>query len=68
VSNRLGLTHSTDPTKIEAELKALYPQKVWAGISMRFVQFGRDMCDARNPRCWECPLADRCAYEDKTPR
>jgi len=68
VSNRLGLTHSSDPKKIEFELKALYPQEDWAGISMRMIQFGRDMCNARTPRCWECPLADLCRYEDKTGR
>jgi endonuclease-3 len=68
VSNRLGITHSTDPTKIEFELKALYPEKDWAGISMRLVQFGRDVCDAKSPNCPVCPLADRCRYENKTSR
>jgi len=68
VSNRLGITHSSDATKIEFELKALYPDKEWAGISMRLVQFGRDVCDAKNPNCPQCPLADRCLYESKTPR
>lgn len=68
VSNRLGLTHSSDPKKIEFELKALYPEKDWAGVSMRMIQFGRDVCNARAPRCWECPLADLCRYEDKTER
>jgi endonuclease-3 len=68
VSNRLGITHSSDPTKIEFELKELYPQKDWAGISMRLVQFGRDVCDAKNPNCPACPLADRCLFENKTPR
>lgn len=68
VSNRLGLAHSSDPKKIEFELKALYPEKDWAGISMRMIQFGRDVCKARAPRCWECPLADLCRYEDKTER
>jgi len=67
VAARLGLTSETDPVKVERGLKALYPEKEWAGISMRFIQFGRDTCDARKPRCWECPLADRCAYPDKTP-
>jgi endonuclease III len=33
---------------------------------MRFIQFGRDTCDARRPRCFACPLADRCRYPDKT--
>ena len=68
VSNRLGITRSGDPTRIEFELKALFPKKDWAGISMRLVQFGRDVCDAKTPMCPACPLADRCLYEDKTPR
>jgi len=67
VAGRLGLTGQTDPAKIESDLMALYPMRRWAGISMRFIQFGRDVCDARRPRCWECPLADRCRYPDKTP-
>ncbi|MCP4304634.1 MAG: endonuclease III [bacterium] len=68
VSNRLGLTTNTDPTKIESDLKNLYLKDTWAGVSMRFIQFGRDYCDARKPRCWVCPLRDRCPYKPKTPR
>ncbi len=68
VAHRLGLTANTDPVKIEADLKELYLKKTWAGISMRFIQFGRDVCDARKPRCWECPLRDRCPFEPKTRR
>jgi endonuclease-3 len=68
VANRLGLTAYSDPVKIEHDLKDLYLKKTWAGISMRFIQFGRDTCDARRPRCWECPLRDRCPYEPKTRR
>ncbi len=67
VTRRLGLTDQRDPLKVEAALRALYPRPRWSGISMRFIQFGRDVCDARKPRCWECPLRDRCPYPDKTP-
>jgi len=67
VTNRLGLTAESDPVKIEHALKALHSEKDWSGISMRYIQFGRDVCDARKPRCWECPLADRCPYPDKAP-
>lgn len=66
VSRRLGLTAETDPVKVESALKALYPETLWSGISMRFIQFGRDTCDARKPRCDECVLEDRCPYPDKT--
>lgn len=67
VTNRLGLTTETDPVKVEFDLRALHAEKEWSGISMRYIQFGRDICDARKPRCWECPLSDRCAYPDKSP-
>jgi len=65
VSRRLGLTVNDDPAKIEHDLKALYPKRRWSGVSMRFIQFGREVCDARWPRCWECPLRDLCPWPDK---
>jgi endonuclease-3 len=67
LANRLGLTTHRDPAKIERDLRTLYPERDWSGISMRLIQFGREVCDARRPRCWECPLADRCPYPDKAP-
>lgn len=67
LATRLGLTEHRDPTKIEFDLRALYDRRQWSGISMRFIQFGRDVCQARKPRCWECPLNDLCPYPDKTP-
>lgn len=68
VANRVGLTDTDDPVKVEQDLMALYPKERWAEISMTVIQFGRDVCDARTPRCWSCPLRDRCAYDDKTPQ
>lgn len=68
VTNRLGITDSENPEKIEHELKNLYLKKDWSGVSMRFIQFGRDVCDAKRPRCWECPMRDRCPFEPKTIR
>lgn len=65
VAGRLGLTSETDPVKIEQDLKALFAKKRWAKLSMTMIQFGRDICDARKPRCGSCPLIDRCPYPDK---
>lgn len=67
VTKRLGLVSTRKPEKVERELKDLYPEKDWSGISMRFIQFGRDTCWARRPRCYDCLLVDRCPYPDKTP-
>lgn len=62
VASRLGLTRQTDPVKIESDLKAVYPTETWSGISMRFIQFGRDTCDAQRPRCGECELFRLCEW------
>jgi len=67
VSKRLGLTDQSDPVKVEQDLKALVPLRHWNKLSMRLIQFGRDVCEARSPRCWECPLEDICAWPDKVP-
>ncbi|MDH3606134.1 MAG: endonuclease III [Acidimicrobiia bacterium] len=67
LAHRLGLTDHTDPTRIEFDLRELYDRRQWSGVSMRYIQFGRDVCHARKPICYECPLNDVCPYPDKTP-
>lgn len=62
VATRLGLTHQKLPEKIETDLKSLYPVSTWSGISMRFIQFGRDTCDALRPICGECELFRICEW------
>ena len=65
VAGRLDLTESTDPVRIEMDLRALYPRKEWAGLSMRFIQFGRDVCDAQRPQCRMCELNRICRWPFK---
>ncbi len=65
VAGKLGLTAESDPTKIESDLKALYPVKTWSGLSMRFIQFGRDTCDARRPLCGSCEMFGLCEWPDR---
>ena len=67
LANRLGLTSSDDPTRIVFDLRDTFPVGEWGGVSMRLIQFGRDVCNARKPRCWECELNDLCPYPDKLP-
>jgi endonuclease-3 len=65
VTRRLGLTSQADPVKIEQDLKALFPKSTWSGVSMRIIQFGRDVCDARRPLCGECELFGLCEFPDR---
>ena len=65
VSRRLGLTEQADPVKIERDLMAQYPRNDWSGLSMRIIQFGRDVCDARRPLCGQCELFGLCEFPDR---
>ncbi len=60
ISNRLGLCDSTDPKKVEFQLRDLLPPDQSNDFCHRLVLFGREICDARSPRCERCPLSDIC--------
>lgn len=60
ISGRLGLTDTTDPKKVELELKKILPPNESNDFCHRLVLFGRDTCKAPNPRCEECPMQDFC--------
>lgn len=60
LSNRLGLTEHADPIRIERDLMTLLPQPDWENWSIRLVYHGRAVCNARNPACSACVLADLC--------
>lgn len=63
ISNRLGLASSKDPYKVEMQLKEILPPEKSNDFCHRLVNFGRDVCTARSPKCGECPLREVC--EDK---
>ena len=60
LSNRLGLTKATDPVKIETALMPLVPSERWTMLSHLLIWHGRQVCDARSPRCGSCTLRPRC--------
>ena len=60
LSQRLGLTKHTDPVRIEQDLMRLFPQESWALLAHLLIWHGRRICEAKKPRCEQCPLADIC--------
>ncbi|HEX5613520.1 MAG TPA: endonuclease III [Acidimicrobiia bacterium] len=60
LARRLGLTRETDPVKIESDLTAMIDPEEWGDFSLRLIEHGRRVCDARRPRCDECVLAVIC--------
>lgn len=60
LSQRLGLTEQTGAEKIEQDLQTLVPQKDWVLFPHLLIFHGRQICNARKPKCLECVLADTC--------
>jgi len=60
LSIRLGLTTETDPVKAELALNDLVPPDERGAFSLRMILHGRQVCDARRPRCDVCLLNDLC--------
>jgi endonuclease-3 len=64
LSNRLALTAESDAVKIEQALVPLFPRERWTMLSHLLIEHGRQVCDARKPRCGECLLSDVCPSAD----
>jgi len=62
VSQRLGLTNQKDPVKIEFDLMPLIPKERWVKFSHQMIWHGRQICDARKPKCSQCPLLPYCDF------
>ncbi|HEY7350930.1 MAG TPA: endonuclease III [Ktedonobacterales bacterium] len=60
LSQRLGLTSSEDPLKIEQELMKKLPRQDWLAITHLLIYHGRAVCQARKPLCQQCVLIDLC--------
>lgn len=65
VTNRLGWVSAKTPETAEAALLAIVPRGIMRTVNQVFVKFGRYVCIPGKPRCWMCPIKDRCAYAKK---
>lgn len=65
LAKRIGLTTSTDPAKIEMELKKIVPPDYQLRLCHQFVYHGRAVCTARKPKCEVCPIASVCKSAGK---
>jgi len=60
LSHRLKLSNEKDAVKIEHDLNALVAPEERGRFSLRLIEHGRRVCDARKPRCDDCVLNDVC--------
>lgn len=48
--------------RIEKELTCVFKPEEWAAASHRIILFGRNVCEARNPKCESCALKACCPH------
>lgn len=60
ICNRLGFVDTTNPLKVETEMRKLLPPDKSNDFCHRTVLFGRDVCTARKAFCDNCILNDVC--------
>ena len=65
-ADRAGLANGDTPEKVERELMRVVPQERWIDFSHQIIHHGRQVCDARKPKCDRCNLEQLCHSEDKT--
>ena len=63
ISGRLGLR----PAKMSADkahehLAAQFPPETYYAAHLNIIHLGREICNARKPKCDLCPLQDLCDY------
>ncbi len=62
VSQRLGLTENSEPVKIENDLMKIIDKKNWTDFPFRLILHGRNICKAKNPECYRCPIKHLCSF------
>lgn len=61
LSNRIGLSTESEPSKIEQDLLKKFPDKYYKDVNHIFIWHGRNTCMARSPKCSQCSIQKYCS-------
>ena len=63
VTGRLGLRPpGMNAEKAHPYLADLFPPETYYPVHLNIIRLGREICQARRPKCPDCPLQEFCAY------
>jgi endonuclease-3 len=63
ISQRLGICRRrANPEQIKKIWETLQPPEHYYPLHLNLIRHGREICQARTPRCSQCPLAAWCDY------
>ena len=67
VTGRIGLRpRDLDISKTHAYMEQIADPADFGSLHLNLINLGREICQARKPKCPICPIIDLCQYEDKT--
>lgn len=67
VACRTGLASGNSRDAISRRLEEITPREYRQNAHHWLILLGRNICKARRPECWRCPIEDLCSYTAKTP-
>lgn len=63
VSGRLGIRPANlTADQAHTHLGQLFPPEAYYAAHLNLIRLGREVCQARRPKCSSCPLQDQCEY------
>jgi len=66
ILNRLGVVNEKTPDKTFLAVRNHVPRGLGYELHLNLIKFGRKICMAQKPRCYECGLYDICGWKEKT--
>tara|TARA_A100001015_G_scaffold262384_1_gene308569 strand:- start:1264 stop:1911 length:648 start_codon:yes stop_codon:yes gene_type:complete len=60
LSTRLKFTKKSEPEKIEQDLMKRWAESTWIDFSSLLILHGREVCNARKPKCDQCVISQAC--------
>ncbi len=65
ILNRIGIVHESTPDKTYVTVRDKIPSGMGYEIHINLIKFGRMICTAQRPRCYDCTLYDLCDWDEK---
>ena len=63
ITGRLGLRpEKMSADKAHPHMESLLPPETYYPAHLNIIRLGREICNARKPRCEECPISEYCDY------
>lgn len=65
ILRRLGIIETGDLSKANRDIQKHVRDEIAYLLHMNMIRYGREVCHAQRPKCWNCCVEDLCVYEEK---